>query len=426
MPADVDVAVIGGGLAGIAAALAARKAGADVVVLEADTNAGGKAQTLDALERGPHSFNGRHTVFWELLDALQLSHAAVPLPATSKYRYLARGGALHALAPSPLTMLGTGALTFREKLSLLFDALFRRALAPAATVHDFFSQRLGTSFAEGPAAAMISGIFAGDPRQLSMAACFPELLSSAKQERSFVRGMLALPKTGRRGLFTLEGGLGRIGQAAREQLHFETSSPVREVLRDSSGFWVHSRQNWHARAVVVATEAPAAAKLMWPVSPKLGAALGQLKYVPLSVVHWQGDLTKLPAGFGYLACPSEGLFALGTIFEGATFSTFVRGVDASDEALAAGIAGDVAKLTGGAFGTVLRVDRWPHAVFQPTVDVLSVRDSLAPLATEAGVSLAGSYLGSSAMKDALASGFIAGQAAAEASQRVQAWSRSLS
>lgn len=427
MAADVDVCVIGAGLAGIAAALGAKQAGADVVVLEAGATAGGKAQTLDGLERGPHSFNGRYQVFWQLLDALKLTGEATPLPATASTRYLARGGRLHALKPSPLTLLSTKALTFTEKLALAREAATRRPVQAGASVHDFFASRFTQSFAEGPVAAMISGIFAGDPRALAIDACFPDLVERATHERSVIKAMMKAPKTGRRGLFTLHGGLGRIGEAAQRLLPLELSSPVRELARDANGFRIHARRALHARAVVVATEAPAAAKLLWPVSPKLGAALGQLQYVPLSVVHWEGAAARFGEGFGYLACPSERLFGLGTMFgPGHRFSTFVRGADEGDARLIEGIASDVAKLTGGAFGRLLRVDRWPHAVFQPTLEVLPARALLEGLADEAGVVLAGSYLGASAMKDALASGFAAGKRAWEASQRTPAWSRSLS
>ncbi|MBK7861125.1 MAG: FAD-dependent oxidoreductase [Archangiaceae bacterium] len=430
-PADVDVCVIGSGLAGISAGLAAKAAGAEVVVLEASTAAGGKAQTVDGMERGPGSFNGRYEVFWRLLELLKLEGEAVELPASSATRYLARFGRLHALKPSPLTLLTTGALTFREKLALLADVVLRRPVAAAASLHDFFAQRFGASFASGPLAAMLSGIFTGDPHTLAVDGCFPGLSERATQERSVIRalmkGLRATTPGARRGFFTLKGGLGRIGAAAREHLRIELSCPVRELSRDANGFWVQGPRPLHARSVVVATEASAAAKLLWPLSPRLGAALGQLKYAPVTVTHWQGEQSGFGDGFGYLACPTENLFAMGTMFhEGHRYRTFVRGAEADDAQLEAGIAGDVQRLTGGRFGKLVRVDRWAQAVFQPTVEALPVRDSLPGLSEEAGVVLAGSYLGASAMKDALASGFAAGQKAAQVSQRTPAWSRSLS
>ncbi len=426
MAADVDVCVIGGGLAGIAAGLAARQAGASVAVLEASGEAGGKARTGDGMERGPQSFNGRYEVFWQLLEQLKLTDLAYALSGESNIRYLARFGRLHALKPSPLTLVSTSAVTMREKLALARDAAVGGPVEPAASLHDFFAKRFGASFAEGPLAAMVSGIWTGDPRELAVDGCFPGLQANAIEKKSVLKGLMPSTRSARKGVWRLKGGMGVIGDAALKVLPIELNAPVRELTRDDNGFWVRGGRDLHARAVVVATEAHTAAKLLWPVSQKLGATLGQLTYAPVTVVHWEGDDARFGPGFGYLACPSEQLFALGTMFHGKRFSTFVRGATADDAALAAGVASDVRKLTGGNVGRVLRIDRHSHAVFQPTVAALPVRDGLAALADEAGVVLAGSYLGASAMKDALTSGFIAGKRAHEISQRKPQWSRSLS
>jgi oxygen-dependent protoporphyrinogen oxidase len=428
MGADVDVCVIGGGLAGIAAALSAKRLGASVRVLEATDVAGGRATTIDGLERGPQSFNGRHEVFWQLLDQLGLVDQAVALPERAGIRYLARGGRLHALRSSPLSALTTSALTPSEKLTLLKDATLGEAVQSAVSIHDFFAKRFGEGFAEGPVAAMVNGIWAGDARTLSLDGCFPGLAERAAARRSVVRAIASSSKDARRrGLFRLKRGIGSIGAAARRQLPIELNRPVRDLVRDGTGFCVHAGADVRARAVVVATEAPAAARLLGNVSPELGAALDHLDYAPLSVVHWQSADARFGAGFGYLACPGENLFALGTIFHDpeepgsngggratapSGYSTFVRGIQADDDSLKAGVANDVRRLTGGSVARVLRIDRWEHAVFQPSVEALPIRATLDSLAREASVVLAGSYLGAGAMKDALTSGFAAGERAA--------------
>jgi oxygen-dependent protoporphyrinogen oxidase len=420
---EVDVAIVGGGLAGIASAVAAKKAGVDAVVFEADAVAGGKARTTDGLERGPQSFAGRHAVFWELFEALGITDDAMPLPATSKVRYIARGGKLRKVGP------WSGAIRFSEMMGIVGDALGSRRVGPEVlSVHDFFASRFGASFASGPGGAMVTGIYAGDPKKLSARGCFPDFVAAADTKGSLVRGMFSATKskTGKRGFFTLKGGLGRMGEAASKVLQLKLSTPVRELRRDAEGFRLQAgNEEWHARSLVVATEARVAAKLLWPVAPELGAALGKLEYVPISVVHWTSTDAKLPTGFGYLAVPSEGLFALGTIFREQHYSTFVRGAEATDEQLLAGINSDLGKLTGGRVEKILRIERHPWAVFQPNVDVMAVRETLGPLADSARIVLAGSYLSSAAMKDALISGFAAGEKAAQWSQHQSATTRSV-
>ncbi len=278
---------------------------------------------------------------------------------------------------------------------------------------------------------MISGIFAGDVRKLSIEACFPDLIAAATARRSFVRGLMAsAPKgDGPRGLFTLKGGLGRIGLAAQDQrCRFSCRLPFAKSSRNRARASLCTQPRRHARASRRGDRRhTVAAKLLWPLSPELGAAPSvPLEYLPLSVVHWESKGARMPEGFGYLACPSENLFAMGTMFRGSHFSSFVRGVEADEPTLLAGLSRDVDTLTGGSVGRILRVDRYAHAVFQPTLAIGETRAKLGPLSDAAGITLAGSYLGASAMKDALASGLLAGRRAHESLQRMPAWSRSLS
>lgn len=67
-----DTAVIGGGLAGLAAAITAARAGRSVVLLDARTGLGGRARTVDrdgfALNEGPHALY-RSGAAWRFLQA---------------------------------------------------------------------------------------------------------------------------------------------------------------------------------------------------------------------------------------------------------------------------------------------------------------------------------------------------------------------
>ena len=72
--AEVDVLVVGGGLAGLAAALEAQRQGRSVQVLERASRLGGKAGSTQLpsglFPDGPVSFNGRAAVFWRFLELL--------------------------------------------------------------------------------------------------------------------------------------------------------------------------------------------------------------------------------------------------------------------------------------------------------------------------------------------------------------------
>jgi protoporphyrinogen/coproporphyrinogen III oxidase len=416
---SVDVAVVGAGVAGICAALALTDAGHEVVVLEASSAPGGKAQSLVreglTLQRGPHSFLGRHSVLWKMLRRLNLESEAVKLPVLP--RFLARDGALHALQNSVPALATTGALHWNEKWSLVRE-LFRSAQTlPHESVHDFFARRFCREFAEGPLAAMVSGIWAADPKNLEMESCFPDLLGHEKKHQSVLRGAIKskTPKDGKVGTWTLRNGFSSLGEAAKKMLALECDTAVVNLRREQDSWHVEtSRESLRAKQLVVALDAVAAQKLLTPLDGDLGELLGAVKHARLSVVHWRetaANAARIPKGFGFLAVPQEHLFSMGTIDVGeGQYATFVGAENAlADEAtLLKGIGSDLSKLTRGMMGPCLHVERWEHAVAQPTLGHAARMATLQQRAQSHGIYLAGAYLQGGALKDAAATGFSAG------------------
>ena len=91
-----DVLVIGGGLAGISAALELQRLGRRVLVIEQGASLGGKANSTDtkvgSFPTGPTSFNGRYPAFWRLFDLLGISDEATKLRPVSSSRFKGQTG----------------------------------------------------------------------------------------------------------------------------------------------------------------------------------------------------------------------------------------------------------------------------------------------------------------------------------------------
>jgi squalene-associated FAD-dependent desaturase len=148
------VAVIGGGLAGLAAALDCLDAGADVTLLEARPTLGGAVQTLP--ERGgdpsPPPDNGQHVAlgcFTEYLRFLErigqtgsIRRLRLELPVIDE------DGRVGALGPGALTLLRYRHLRLDERLRLAVIATRLGRLAPASHDGETFGhllRRLGSS-----------------------------------------------------------------------------------------------------------------------------------------------------------------------------------------------------------------------------------------------------------------------------------------
>jgi protoporphyrinogen/coproporphyrinogen III oxidase len=436
----LDVLVIGGGLAGLTAALELQRLGHDVLLLERGTRLGGKAGSThtDAGEfpAGPTSFNGRAPAFWTLLDLLHLNDEVVRLHPSSSARYVVRDGALQGLRPHPLSVLFTGALSLGDKWALAKELFFPK---PARTdsedesLHDLLVRRFGAPTVEHFFAAVMTGIFAGDLRKLSAHACMPALATAEKEYGSLLKGALrsmrTRPEGTKSGLYTFKRGFGTVGDRAAERIPHRLNAAVTSLTQDRHGVTATvGTTTFHARAVVLATEADTAATLLKSLNPTAASTLSHFEYAPITLVQWAeeapGD-SRLPQGFGYLAAPVEQLFALGSLFVGdlrgetpRRFSTFIGGALhperalASDATLVDHVAKDLTHLTRGRLGKVHTILRWQRAVFQPAVGHPTRVASLRQALEGQPIALAGSYLGGAAMKDAIGSGLAAAAALA--------------
>jgi squalene-associated FAD-dependent desaturase len=144
--------VIGGGLAGITAAIALREAGADVTLLEARPRLGGATSSFSRgelkIDTGQHVFLRCCTSYRELLATLGVT-ASATLQDRFDVTVLSPGGGRARLRrsalPAPLhlgrSLVGYGFLSLPERLRVGRAALALRTLDPARTGLD--GQRLG-------------------------------------------------------------------------------------------------------------------------------------------------------------------------------------------------------------------------------------------------------------------------------------------
>ena len=188
------VMVIGGGIAGLAAAFRRASPG-ETVVLEADGRLGGSVRTLRengfVLEAGPNTL--RTTAAADRLIAdLGLTPDLV-LADRRAPRWIVRGGRPRAIVPGPKGLLNT-ALSTKGKLRLLGEV--RAPRRPPGledeSVHDFFVRRFGEDAATYGAGPMVSGVYAGDAASLSVRSAFPRLWDAEARSgsvlRDFIRG----------------------------------------------------------------------------------------------------------------------------------------------------------------------------------------------------------------------------------------------
>jgi len=323
--------VVGGGVAGLAAARAARLAALrqrlplEVVLLEAEPRLGGKVLTQAAegavLEWGPDSFLATKPGARELAAALGLEPELVAAAAGPVYLWL--GGRLRPLPPG-LAMgvpTGLGALLGTVRHGIVGPLAALRAAAepllprsPGGSVGEVARRRLGRRAAARLVEPIVSGIFGAPADELDLAACLPHLAEA----RSWILATAGRPPASASFLAPRRG-MGRIVERFRDELAGEDlrpGCPARAVRRDGRRFRVETDDGEErADAVVLAVPAPAARVLLEDAAPAVADALAGIRFRPAAVVHlrYRPEAVRRPLpGAGFLAVPEEG----GTIAAG--------------------------------------------------------------------------------------------------------------
>jgi protoporphyrinogen/coproporphyrinogen III oxidase len=198
------IIVCGAGLTGLATAWHLRRSGADVTVLDAADTVGGVVQSTRRdgylVEHGPNSCT-LTTELSMMVDALGLRSLLREASPQARRRYIVRDGRALAVPMSPLAMLRSPLLSFGAKLRLLREPFIARRTADSdESVADFVSRRLGDEPLTWAVDPFVSGVYAGDPAQLSVRHAFPRLASLEREYGSLLRGAIASVRRSRTAL----------------------------------------------------------------------------------------------------------------------------------------------------------------------------------------------------------------------------------
>src|SRR6476620_1140483 len=225
---DKRVCVIGGGISGLCVAYQLQKSGVDVTLFEKGTKVGGNITTeiRDGFlfEHGPNSALASRQLLG-LVDELGLTGEIAQTNPNSKKRYIVRDGRLVALPSGIGDFVRGKAFSGKAKLRLLKEPLVRGGSSPDESVASFFERRLGKEVVDYAVDPFISGIYAGDPSQLSVRHAFPKLYDLEKNFGSLLKGALfskkdktsRLPKGTPRTL-TFKRGMQALSEALAERL----------------------------------------------------------------------------------------------------------------------------------------------------------------------------------------------------------------
>jgi protoporphyrinogen/coproporphyrinogen III oxidase len=442
---DADILVIGGGIAGLSAALSLQASGARFLLVESGDRLGGVIRTERrdgfVMEAGPDAILAQKPEGVALCRELGLQDRLVPANAARSTVFVLVRGRLHAMpdglmlgVPSRIwPMVKTGLFSWPAKLRMAGDLALRpRPGAEDESIASFLRRHFGPEVVERLGEPLLAGIHSGDPDRLSMASTFPRFVEMERRTGSLIRALRRAkpaPK-GTAAFVSLQGGLQELVDAAAARL---PASSVRtgwagDAIHPDGAGWRVSGPAGSVRAsrLIVAVPPSAAARLLGPVDAELASLLAQIRSVSTAVVHLgyrREDVGHPLEGFGVVVPVTEGLRTKALSFVSSKFPgrapeghVLVRGflggardpqvLEQDDQALARRVHEEFTALLDLRAGPELtRVFRWPQATPQLEVGhAARVRRIESLLSRQRGVFLTGAGLRGTGIPDMIADG----------------------
>lgn len=296
----VDVAIVGGGIAGLAAAWELQQRGVAACVLEGSPRAGGVIRTdrFDGwtIDAGPDSILVQKPAAVSLCRELGIAGRLVPT-LTPRTAYVLRDDRLHPLLegsalgfPIRLIPLATSTLfSPAGKLRMAVEAVVPRRAAGDESIASFVRRRFGEEAVDYLAEPLLAGIHAGDVERLSTKALFPRLLEVERTHGSVIRGFRALHVTpSSQGAFvSLPGGVAELVDSLAAALaHGTIRVDARALeLRWTNGFTIETPGSTvQARAVILAVPAYVAAALLRGIDTTLAGLCETIPYASTATI----------------------------------------------------------------------------------------------------------------------------------------------
>lgn len=332
----VDLVVVGGGVAGLAAAWEAVLLGASVTVLETAERTGGKLVTSDLevdgsvlrIDEGADAFLARVPDAVELCRELGLDDEFVT-PATGR-AHVWFDGALRPLPGQHVLGVPLDADDAAATGLLSAAAVERIRSEPESTgappvgdvsIGAYLGERLGREVVDHLVGPLVGGISAGDVDRLSLSAVTPQLAEAARRGGSLIRALSDQRPVG--GDDTpvfcgLRGGSARLVEVLTDRLvaagaRVETSVDVLEVSSGADGRTTvrTDGRSIDGDGVVLATPADVSAGLLDRLSPQAAEGLRSIPTTSVVLVTFVYDRDDVPGpldGSGFLVPRGAGLF----------------------------------------------------------------------------------------------------------------------
>jgi len=301
------VTVIGAGVAGLACAHHLKKRGVDAEVLERSNAAGGLSRSALYEDRyivdfGPSAYQASSEVIASLARELSIDKLVIG-DANLRHRIgVFRGGRVIAIPAGKVELLLSPIVSFGSKMKIVSRHLGMEGMTGSESLSEFVRLRLGEDVLENIVSPMTAWIAGADSDALEALSSIGWLVEGIGPNHALggvhpPKGLKSLKP----GVHSFRWGMGTMSARLEELLKGQVRCGCECSsidLREDGGFIIgieDGHKLLSADAVVVATPAAEAARLLKGISARLAEPLAEIPYSPIVVINLAFRSSDIPS-----------------------------------------------------------------------------------------------------------------------------------
>jgi oxygen-dependent protoporphyrinogen oxidase len=343
MNPEKKIVVLGAGISGLTTAYLLKKEGFDVTILEKNIEAGGTMESTriegNLFDRGPNSGLETTPLIGRFVRELNLENEMLYGSKEAAKRYIVRDNKLHPLPMNPIALFKTKLFSPQAKARLFAEPLIGKSRdGYYQSVADFVKRRLGSEFLDYAINPFIAGVFAGDPKQLSVKSALPKLYALEEKYGGLMIGTVRSIKERKKRaekaksharMFSFKNGMQALPLAIAESLkdNLITGAEVASVKSGGEDYTVSysffgETKIMKTPLLLSTVPAYAASGIFGGMDNALAEHLNAVYYPPVIVlylVYNKKDIGQPLDGFGFLVPQVERKSFLGALWSSVIF-----------------------------------------------------------------------------------------------------------
>jgi oxygen-dependent protoporphyrinogen oxidase len=331
-----DVAIVGGGISGLATAFYLKRLGIRSILLEKENRLGGLIRTDHIegcdLEAGPDSFISTKPAVAELAEDLQIENDLIGSNDEKRQIFIVRNGVLTPMPKGMVMMIPTDwGSTLRSPLfsdktkgRFVLETYFRpRERSGDFSIRDFVLDHFDEESLAYATEPLLAGVYGGDAAQLSARSVLPRLVEYEQKSGSLIKAAQREQNGAvrKQSLFqSFRGGMQTLVERLRESLGMDQlclHAEVEKVTLGQNCWYIQTQsETIEAAEVVLTCPAYASSQLVAELDPALASELAAVPYssaILVTLIYRRESLRHPLNGFGFLVPhPERGTIAAAT------------------------------------------------------------------------------------------------------------------